>query len=236
MGETERTVPGRSLSSTGPVRWAVEPLDDSLDPGTVLTELPVVDVVRARGARLSRHRDRVAFAQARRLALALAHDDLQHGRGPSWAGTLALVQSCPDCGGGDHGAPALVAPSPGADARRRIPLHVSWAHSTGHVAAAVSVLPCGVDVETAGGPTPEFVLTAEEIARWDARGRPAALFRWWFTVKETAVKCGLLDIDAFGEVSAEELVRYPGVVLYSSEVPGTGPGNGASASVMVRNA
>lgn len=234
MGETERTVPGRSLFFPGPVRWAVEPLDDSLEPGTVLTALPVSDAVRARGARLSRHRDRVAFAQARRLALALAHDELHHGRGPNGAGTMELVQSCPDCGGEDHGAPALVAPAAGANGR--IPLHVSWAHSTGHVAAAVSVLPCGVDVETAGGPTPEFVLTTEEIARWDARGRPAALFRWWFTVKEAAVKCGLLDIDAFGEVSAEDLGRCPEVVLYSSEVPGTGPGNGASASVMVRNA
>ncbi len=99
---------------------------------------------------------------------------------------VSLVQTCPRCGADGHGPPRPVG----------IPLHVSWSHSSGYVAAAVSTQRrVGVDVERAGrtSPTPSFLATAFPSVEADqvlhAADPSAELLRLW-TLKESVVKLG----------------------------------------------
>ncbi|WP_349828626.1 4'-phosphopantetheinyl transferase family protein [Brevibacterium litoralis] len=241
--------------TTSPVTWAVAPVDVTLDPAAVLADLPVAPAVRSRGARLSRHHDRVAFAQARALVLDLVREhtvDARGNAGVPGSGTSPatgtdpgrwipreweLHQACAECEGEDHGNPILTA------AGHRLPWYVSWAHTDAYVAAAVSRYPCGIDVETAGGPTLDFVLTREEqraVRLLDDPVEAARTFRGFFTVKEAAVKCGLITLDEFGTTPAAAFTDRGDLFVEQHEVPGEdggarvgGGGQGASVAVLV---
>ncbi|MDR0431734.1 MAG: hypothetical protein LBH48_00220 [Bifidobacteriaceae bacterium] len=128
--------------------------------------------------RASALRDR-ADADAFIAARLLARHSICRLRRPDAALPLRLDQSCPTCGGTDHGRPLPLHDD----------LHVSWAHARGVVAAAASPAPIGVDIEPLSAADQCAAVWPEEVST------PAAelLARW--VEAEAAVKCGLLTLD-----------------------------------------
>ena len=121
---------------------------------------------------------------------------------------LAVVQSCPGCGGIDHGRPAI-AGHPG--------VHVSLSHTRGVVAAIAAAGPCGIDVEAhRTGGVPAGTLTPREQSWADGQPEPGAAFTRLWARKEAWVKAtgealdravmlDVLDADwVTGELRTEE--------------------------------
>lgn len=109
------------------------------------------------------------------------------------AADVTLVQLCPSCGKRGHGAPRAVAHS----------VHVSWSHSGGYVAAAVSQRRrVGVDIEPHGRIrlTPSLVNTAfPEAESGHVLGAvdPDHEFLRLWTVKEAMMKLGSVKLIPF---------------------------------------
>lgn len=122
---------------------------------------------RARWSRLQRQTDRDDFVAARVLVRQLlvsagVADDIA---------AIALAQKCAQCGG-PHGRPSVVG---------RPEVFVSWAHSSGRVAAAVSDRPVGIDIEPAHAVVPKL------------DGRTRTVTEW--VRMEALVKAGHTDLD-----------------------------------------
>lgn len=137
---------------------------------------------RVRWQRLARAEDRDAYLAAHGLARLVAEE---------LAGVSGLVlrQSCPRCGGTDHGRPAI---------EGHPEIHVSLSHTRGMVAAIAARTPCGIDVEVIG-PVPDDVLSAEERS-WagsDAAKRTRLWVRKEAWIKASGAALGrAVDIDA----------------------------------------
>jgi len=147
---------------------------------------------RERAAAFRRPSDRRDFVAAHALVRLCAAAVL--GEGPA---TLAVVQCCERCGGA-HGQPVL------AD---RSGWHVSLAHASGVVAAAVA--PAGVGVDVEGLDTARFahglpatVMTADELARVTAAASSGEAFLRVWVRKEALVKLGVADLDRLARVDA----------------------------------
>lgn len=118
------------------------------------------------------------------------------GVAPRW---VTLTQRCAECGG-PHGQP------------RALGSNVSWSHSHGRVAVAVSPRPIGVDVELLSRfrPTNETLqwlqpsLTGRETRMLlRAGGSPMTMARTW-TRKEAAVKIALCTLDSLNCIDVTE--------------------------------
>lgn len=113
--------------------------------------------------------------------------------------TVVVTQSCDVCGGRDHGRPAVVVAG-------QPPVHASWSHTHGVVAAAASFTPIGVDVERTDRllsfltSSDAFLATAERRRVEESLDKGAALGHWW-TMKEALVKVGATDIDSFEHIN-----------------------------------
>ncbi|MFJ3393094.1 4'-phosphopantetheinyl transferase family protein [Leifsonia aquatica] len=153
-----------------------------------LPDEPLAPEAAVRRDRLRATADRDDFTAARLLAAA-AHRALSDE--PFVAGRL--VQRCDTCGG-PHGRPQ---PSPAG-------LHLSWSHSHGVVAAAAAPGRLGVDVETGArrGDHPiATALSAAERRLLSESADPEAAFLLAWTVKETLVKAGAAELDAFAAMT-----------------------------------
>ncbi len=103
---------------------------------------------------------------------------------------VVLEQRCEECGG-PHGRPYVVG---------RPEVSVSWSHSHGHVAAAASYRPVGIDLESTSA---RRELTTRLLARTATPAEAAeigtdreAFLRMW-VIKEALVKVGVISLDAF---------------------------------------
>jgi 4'-phosphopantetheinyl transferase len=144
----------------------------------------------ARADALRSDRDRDAFLAAHVLVRVCAGELL--GRRPE---AVPLRQRCAECGG-PHGRPEV---------DRRPDVHVSLAHSSGWVAAAADLRPCGIDIEHAGFERP-LVLPVERalapVERYWHDGqpdRPRAFLELWVR-KEAVVKAGGGSLDGVREL------------------------------------
>ncbi|MBC9956477.1 4'-phosphopantetheinyl transferase superfamily protein [Yimella sp. cx-51] len=122
---------------------------------------------RARWSRLQRQTDRDDFVAARVLVRQLlvsagVADDIA---------AIALAQKCAQCGG-PHGRPSVVG---------HPEVFISWAHSNGRVAAAVSDRPLGIDIEPVDAGVPSLDGRARTVTEW--------------VRLEALVKAGLTDLD-----------------------------------------
>ncbi|MCM0622616.1 4'-phosphopantetheinyl transferase family protein [Nocardioides bruguierae] len=113
-----------------------------------------------------------------------------------WCGAVAqpslvLTYDCPTCGSAEHGRPRF---------RSLDEVQISLSHARGHVAAAVSARPIGVDVEDTDRSLSRADLTGfmtpRELA---ADGGSMGLLETW-TRKEALVKAGAATLDEIGGV------------------------------------
>ena len=146
------------------------------DPGILTAE------ERVRWRRLARAEDRDAYLAAHGLVRRVAAE-------LTGAAGLVLRQRCPDCGGTDHGRPAI---------EGHPEVHVSLSHTRGMVAAVAARTPCGIDVEAIGH-VPDDVLTPAERA-W--AGQDAARRTGLWVCKEAWIKASGTPLDRVGAVEA----------------------------------
>lgn len=148
---------------------------------------------RARWCNLRLPQDREDFVAARTLARhligSLSNDGFYKGR---------LSQSCRQCGG-PHGQPVII---------DQPQLSVSWAHSQGRVAAAVSTSLVGIDIElVAATPPPLPPSQRPETESLDHRW-----VRW--TRTEALVKFGIANLDSALSWRLDWPVGGTGQLLY----------------------
>lgn len=142
---------------------------------------------RARLAALRRREDQDDFVAARVLVRTLL---VAESAVPLRA--VRIRQECARCGG-PHGAPQ----TDGA--------FLSWAHSSGVVAAAVSDQPVGIDVEPLGAAVPVLDGRLRDVAEW--------------VRLEAIVKTGRIDLDGALALPRAELA---GVTVTDWADPATG--------------
>jgi 4'-phosphopantetheinyl transferase len=143
-----------------------------------------------------RHRDDrdayvAAHALVRECAAQLAGFD---------AGSLEVVQRCPECRAAGHGKPFL---------RGHQDVHLSLAHSRRAVVAGAGWAPVGVDVEDVDGTgasttDPGFmasVLTPAEMDGVRSAAEPHLAFLRLWVRKESLVKLGVVTLDTVRHVN-----------------------------------
>ncbi|GAA2289380.1 hypothetical protein GCM10010234_32600 [Streptomyces hawaiiensis] len=189
-------MPTRLPRSTSPSPAAPTPSPPLALVRATADVLPLLDTVtlapyeRARAARLPAGERREDYLAAHVLVRLCAARLL--GVAPA---TLMLGQSCPHCGGEDHGRPFL---------RDRPGVGVSLSHARGAVAAAAGPGPVGVDVEDAADAVfaPQVaarVLAAAELAAVRAAPDPARSFLRLWVRKEALVKVGMTTLGGLRE-------------------------------------
>jgi 4'-phosphopantetheinyl transferase len=154
---------------------------------------------RLRAQRFRREDDRLDFIAAHLLAREAVAELL----GVAF-GEVQLTQSCPGCGGDDHGRPHVSVPG-------RPPVFTSWSHSAGRIGAVAALVPVGFDLERVGGSQdlPEIseqVLSPREVAQVRFAADPRIAFLHWWTRKESLVKVGAISLDDFGDT---DLTGHP---------------------------
>lgn len=151
---------------------------------------------RRRLAALRRQTDRDDFVAARvlvRMLLVEVVPDVPTDAGADGPlGSVRIWQECATCGG-PHGAPH----TEGA--------FLSWAHSSGVVAAAVSDRPVGVDIEPLDAAIPALAGRLRDVAEW--------------VRLEAIVKTGRIDLDGALALPRAELA---GVTVADWADPATG--------------
>jgi len=150
----------------------------------------LTEAERGRAARFLRGGDRDDFVAAHALVRLCAGE---LAKAP--ATELTVTQLCADCGG-PHGQPTIA---------ERPDIHVSLAHTRGHVVAGADWARIGVDVERIRGSGAEqalieSVLAPAEAERVRAANEPAVAFVALWVLKESLVKIGELSLDRLAEV------------------------------------
>ncbi len=156
---------------------------------------------RSRAARFRQRKDRDDFVAAHLLARRIVAALLG-----CRSSDIMIIQSCPICHG-PHGPPHVE----GVEG-----VFVSWAHSSGLVAAIAAFAPCAIDLEAASAicaPSPEpgdlaRLASRQEkqhlkrLAEAGARDAYSSAFRQIWTFKECLIKLGRLDLGCLSDLTA----------------------------------
>ena len=153
----------------------------------------LTSVERRRAAALRAPADRADYLAAHVLGRSVVADLLAVS-----VEDVVVDQMCTGCGAVGHGPPSVAVFGHG-------PVHVSWSHTRGRVAAVAARQPVGVDLERPSRlpdhrALSDVVLSPAERAQVASAPDGAVAFARWWTQKEALVKVGAFTLDQFGTV------------------------------------